>query len=194
MDVRIVCATNRNPLEEVRAGRFREDLYYRLHVISIQMPPLRERGSDMRLIAESLLLEYSEEENKSFNRFSPEAAAMLAAYEWPGNVREMQNVIRQIVVLNNGEEVDGAMLQAVLTGTMSPGVSAPVVDSVPETDMVSQTVLNADSTEILPLWKMEELHIQRALADCNDSIPKAAALLEVSPSTLYRKLGKKDPP
>lgn len=192
VDVRIVCATNRNPLEEVRAGRFREDLYYRLHVISIQMPPLRERGTDVRLIAESLLLEYSEEENRSFKDFSPDAIALLMAYGWPGNVREMQNVVRQIVVLNDAEEVDAGMLRSALTGPVPSETSLPVADTAIQSADDSQAGQAPGPVEILPLWKMEELHIQKALAACNDSIPRAAALLEVSPSTLYRKLGKKD--
>lgn len=210
VDVRIVCATNRHPMDEVKAGRFREDLYYRLHVISIQMPPLRERGTDAMLIAESLLLQYAEEENKPFKQFSPQAAAVMSAYQWPGNVREMQNVVRQIVVLNNAEAVEVAMLPPSVTSGR-PAATASITDAPPTTSETpgvesaasqviepSTTVSEDSSTdgaptadEILPLHKMEELHIQRALAACDDSIPKAAALLEVSPSTLYRKLGKK---
>ncbi len=199
VDVRIVCATNRNPMEEVKAGRFREDLYYRLHVISIQMPPLRERGNDVLLIAESLLLEYSEQENKPFRRFSTDAAAVLAHYGWPGNVREMQNIIRQIVVLNDAEEVTMPMLPpAVLPSTVSGGDPDSIETPAQGQPTFEQaaTITQSDSaasepSEILPLWKMEALHIQSALAASDGSIPKAAALLEVSPSTLYRKLGKK---
>ena len=191
VDVRIVCATNRDPLLEVRENRFREDLYYRLHVISIELPPLRDRGNDARLIAESFLLQYSEEEGKGFKGFSLPARRILEQYTWPGNVREMQNIIRQIVVLNNGTEVQPSMLPAALTSTdRAVPVPAPAESPVTMEVPVPEEPATPEE-EILPLWQVEERHIQKALAATNDSIPKAAALLEVSPSTLYRKLGKK---
>ncbi len=193
VDVRIVCATNRNPMEEVKAGRFREDLYYRLHVISIEMPPLRERGRDVLLIAESLLLEYSEQENKSFKGFSAAAGQVLSQYQWPGNVREMQNIIRQIVVLNDAEEVEAAMLPPAVSRHDVPLAVDPA-EAIAQPQVESVTVIESEApaaSEVLPLWKMEEIHIQKALEACDGSIPRAAALLEVSPSTLYRKLGKK---
>ena len=173
VDVRIVCATNKNPMEEVNAGRFREDLYYRLHVINIMLPPLRERNKDIHLIAESLLHQFSEEEGKNFTSFDPDVAKILRHYGWPGNVREMQNIIRAVVVLNSGPNVTVSMLPAPLN---SVDAAIPLVDKT-ETD-----------NPIQPLWKVEELHISQVLAACNDNVPRAAALLEVSPSTLYRKL------
>ncbi|NBB82637.1 MAG: response regulator, partial [Alphaproteobacteria bacterium] len=105
VDIRIVCATNRDPLREVEAGRFREDLYYRLHVIPVHVPPLRERGADVLQIAEHFLTDYAAEEGRRFERFADDASARLAAYHWPGNVRQLQNVVRNIVVLHDGVEV-----------------------------------------------------------------------------------------
>lgn len=105
VDIRFVCATNRSPLEEVTKGNFREDLYYRLHVIPINLPPLRERGKDPALIASALLKSYAAEENKVIEGFTPEATAILNEYDWPGNVRQMQNVIRIIAVLNNSRQI-----------------------------------------------------------------------------------------
>ena len=102
VDVRIVCATNRDPAEEVRRGRFREDLYYRLHVVPIHMPPLRARPEDIMDIAQASLLDFAAEEGKSFTGFDPEAAAVLISRPWPGNVRQLLNVIRNIVVLHDG--------------------------------------------------------------------------------------------
>jgi two-component system, repressor protein LuxO len=102
VDVRIVCATNRNPLEEVRAGRFREDLYYRLHVVPIHMPPLRERPEDIMEIAGAMLGQDALEEGKTFTGFHPEVARIPASRHWPGNVRQLLNVIRNIVVLHDG--------------------------------------------------------------------------------------------
>jgi len=207
VDVRIVCATNKDPMTEVRAGRFREDLYYRLHVINIALPALRERSDDVLMIAENLLNSYAAEEGKNFSEFSDEVIQALLSYRWPGNVRELQNVMRQIVVLNQGRMVSLEMLplqfRAALDATIeSPQPEPPVMDlaqaSKPavmeepagfeqtgENDNVADELT---STVILPLWKMEEKHIERALTACNQNIPKAAAILEVSPSTLYRKL------
>ncbi|HZB94002.1 MAG TPA: sigma-54 dependent transcriptional regulator, partial [Stellaceae bacterium] len=105
VDVRIVCATNRDPLAEVEAGRLREDLYYRLHVIPVQLPPLRERGGDVLLLARHFLAAFSAEEGRNFKDFTAEAEARLCAAPWPGNVRQLQNVIRQIVVVHDGERV-----------------------------------------------------------------------------------------
>jgi len=110
VDVRFVCATNRDPLEQVRLGTFREDLYYRLHVIPISLPPLRVRGSDVTDIARNFLEQFNKEEEKDFTCFTPEAEEIFLAYPWPGNIRQLQNVVRNVVVLNNGIEVAAAML------------------------------------------------------------------------------------
>lgn len=110
VDVRIVCATNRDPYAEVQAGRFREDLFYRLQVISIELPPLRERGDDILLIARHFLDKYGREERKSFKGFAPEVESILQTYAWPGNVRQLLNVVRNVVVLNDGDEIRPFML------------------------------------------------------------------------------------
>lgn len=110
VDIRFVCATNRDPLAEVKAGNFREDLYYRLHVVPIHMPPLRERGDDIVLLAEHFLKTFSQEENKNFTGFEKDVQKTLTDYPWRGNIRELQNVIRNAVVLNNGEMITREML------------------------------------------------------------------------------------
>ena len=114
-DVRIVCATNRDPMAEVRAGRFREDLFYRLHVVPLILPPLRDRGDDVMLISEYFLQQFAEEDGKEFVGFDEEARQALMAYGWPGNVRQLQNVIRNIVVMNAGGLVSRDMLPAELS-------------------------------------------------------------------------------
>jgi DNA-binding NtrC family response regulator len=103
VDVRFVCATNRDPLAEVEAGNFREDLYYRLHVIPLHLPALRDRNGDVIEIAQHFLGQYAAEEGKHFTSFSPEAEQIIGQFEWPGNIRQVQNVIRNIVVLNEGD-------------------------------------------------------------------------------------------
>src|SRR5690606_38452833 len=125
VDVRFICATNRDPLQEVAAGNFREDLYYRLHVIPLHMPPLRERERDVLDLAHHFLASFAAEEHKAFRRFAPEAEALLLSYDWPGNVRQLQNVLRNIVVLNEGETVEKAMLRDTLhRETPSRGTAA----------------------------------------------------------------------
>ncbi|MFM4648047.1 sigma-54-dependent transcriptional regulator [Aeromonas bivalvium] len=181
VDVRFVCATNRDPLAEVKAGRFREDLYYRLHVIPLSLPPLRERGEDILLLARNLLQNYAREENKRFKDFDAEAARVLLDYPWPGNVRELQNVVRNIVVLNDSELVSPAILPPPLNGGRSLQAGAALATV---TGGVAPAQANAP---IRPLWLVEKETIEQAIASCDGNIPKAAALLEISPSTIYRK-------
>ncbi|WP_339906908.1 sigma-54 dependent transcriptional regulator [Pseudomonas guineae] len=193
VDIRFVCATNRDPLEEVRAGRFREDLYYRLHVIPLRLPPLRERGSDCLLIAHHLLQDINAHENKAFQGFSAEVETIMQAYPWPGNVRELENAIMNMVVLGEGEQITADMLPESLRGSLQQA-SAPALSNrlTPAALMCSADSMARSSTvptdnEIRPLWMEEKLIIERAIALCDGNLPKAAALLEVSASTLYRK-------
>ncbi|WP_353216638.1 sigma-54 dependent transcriptional regulator, partial [Sandarakinorhabdus sp.] len=105
VDVRVICATNRDPAAEVAAGRFREDLFYRLAVIPLEMPPLRERGDDVVLLAEAFLERFAEQEGKTFEPLSQDVRARLLSNNWPGNVRELQNVVRRAVVMSAGPEL-----------------------------------------------------------------------------------------
>ena len=117
VDVRFVCATNRDPMLEVQAGRFREDLYYRLYVVPVELPPLRARGEDVLMIARHFLTQFAREERRGFQGYSAAAEQALARYGWPGNVRQLQNVVRNIVVLHDGERVELDMIpRAVRTG------------------------------------------------------------------------------
>ena len=189
VDVRFVCATNRDPLEEIAKGRFREDLYYRLHVIPLQLPPLREREDDVLRIARRFLATYAAEEEKEFPGFSDAASAILATYGWPGNVRELQNVVRQIVVLNSGGIVTPTMLPSPLRDTDVSASPAMSVASATSDDSVRapDSAPSKESTTIQPLWIVEKATIERAIEMCDGNIPKAAALLEISASTIYRK-------
>ncbi len=197
VDVRFICATNRNPQEEVRAGRFREDLYYRLHVVPIELPPLRQRGQDILLLANRFLQQCSLNENKQFDAFSTAAAEALLAYPWPGNVRELQNAIQHAVVLNNGKVVEAAMLS--MTISQSCAVYRPGLDHPPSTRFSTHPgrvdqVVQADSADqddqvgIEPLWLVERRAIESAINQCAGNVHKAADCLKVAPSTLYRKL------
>ena len=184
VDIRFICATNKDPLAEVAAGRFREDLYYRLHVIPIHMPPLRDRDRDILELANHFLGRFAEEENKDFRRFSPEVEVILASYEWPGNVRQLQNVIRNIVVLHKGEEV--------LKEHLPPPIDTALaeIDYMPRAQEIKRqavAVENPADNSVKPLAEVERDAIEHAIALCDGNVPKAAALLEVSPSTIYRK-------
>ena len=185
VDIRFVCATNRDPMEEVRAGRFREDLYYRLHVIPVDLPPLRQREDDVILIARHLLKSYTREENKKFERFTAETEAILRTFDWPGNVRQLQNVIRNIVVLNNEDVVTPSMLPPPLN-EISAFTEIPAQGGTQPGENLATSV-SGDATAIRPLWEVEKQVIEHTIEHCDGNIPKAAALLEISPSTIYRK-------
>ncbi len=185
VDVRFLCATNRDPLQEVARGRFREDLYYRLHVIPIHLPPLRERDTDVLAIAQRFLLDYAAEEGKAFKGFAPEVQAILLDYQWPGNVRQLQNVVRNIVVLNNAELVTPAMLPPPLNRPLRP-VSA--LTPVAEIDNAAGPPSHMPTPmDVRTLQEVEREAIEEAIALCEGNIPKAAALLDISASTIYRK-------
>jgi two-component system repressor protein LuxO len=193
VDIRIICATNRDPLEEVRVGRFREDLYYRLHVIPLHLPPLHGRGDDILAIAGEMLSKMALEEGKRFRGLSPAVAEALLRYLWPGNVRELQNVIRNVVVLNDGEQVSYDMLPAQLRSAIEKKIRpANETDRSTETPRASAIATVAGEAKplaaIRPLWQEERQVIENAIERCEGNIPKAAALLEVSASTIYRKL------
>lgn len=183
VDVRFICATNRNPEQEVAEGRFREDLFYRLHVIPIHIPPLRERVDDILTLANHFLRKFAAEERKAFRELSPEVEAVFMDYEWPGNIRQLQNVLRNVVVLFDAEQVTVDMLPPPLNGVPKRGTA--VIEAAPKP--LVRPALIASAQEIRPLHVVEKEAIERAIEFCDGNIPRAAALLEVSPSTIYRK-------
>ncbi|MFU8838394.1 MAG: sigma-54-dependent transcriptional regulator [Thiohalomonadaceae bacterium] len=183
-DVRFVCATNRDPWQEVQAGRFREDLYYRLYVVPIELPALREREQDILLLARHFLAEYARQEGKQFDDFSPDAIAALLAYPFPGNVRELQNLLRRVVVLQSGGSISAAMLSLpAATSSQSPGT---VSNKPAHPGSTGQQPPLAHSG-IRPLEEVERAYIEEAIALCGGSVIEAARQLGVSDSTLYRK-------
>lgn len=180
VNVRFVCATNRDPAGEVEAGRFRADLYYRLNVLPVALPPLRERIEDVLPLAEAFLATFSAEEGRGFARYEPAARALLMNYGWPGNVRQLENVIRRVVVMNDGEEITAAMLALALAHA---GHQA----SVPARSEAAQAPAAGSRTVIEPLWVQERRIIEAALDACEGNVGQAAAALGISPSTIYRK-------
>jgi DNA-binding NtrC family response regulator len=166
VDVRVIAATNRDLKEAMRQGHFREDLYYRLNVIEMNLPPLRERREDIPLIANYFLKECLPQTAKKFVGFSQEAMALFMDYGWPGNARELKNAIERAVVLAKGEIIQVSDLPGKLRSTPPP--AAPVHS----------------------LLHNERQLIQRVLAECNWNKYQAAKLLGISRSTLYGKMKK----
>jgi len=211
VDIRIICATNRDPLKEVEQGRFREDLYYRVHVVPIEMPPLRERGKDIIELATHFLKIYAKQDNKKFTGFNRAVEKLFKHFPWPGNVRQLQNVIRNIIVLNDDKQVIESHLPAQFkansTSTNSdssikavqehivinehPVVPSSTSDELDEHDTESpQDVRSIHSSSggiIRPMWQIEKETILNAIEFCNGNVLNAAVLLELSPSTVYRK-------
>ena len=177
-DVRVLAASNRRPEQAMAEGRLREDLFYRLNVIPLELPPLCQRDGDALLIAHAALARAAKAEGKPFRAISPEAETCLLAYAWPGNVRELDNVIQRAVVLHEGETITPAMLPAAVRAAGLPvAPNGPLFRKTPD----------AASADIQPLAAVERAAIEAALAACQASVPRAAALLGVNPSTLYRK-------
>jgi two-component system repressor protein LuxO len=180
VDVRFVCATNRDPRREIEAGRFREDLYYRLHVLPLHLVPLRARGGDVLLLARTFLTRFAAEEGRGFRRLDAAAEACIAAYPWPGNVRQLQNVLRRAVVLNDGERLTADMLPEEIAGTaaIAPPHALPRLTGAAEAPR---------ATGVAPMWLQEQRIIEQALTAFGGNIARAAAALEINPSTIYRK-------
>lgn len=160
---RVIAATNRNIEEAVKAGIFREDLYYRLNVISFNMPTLRERKEDLPLLTEHFILRYSQETNKNIDRLSREAMDEMMLYEWPGNVRELENAIERAVVMSKSREIQLVDL---------PIFRAEYVSSP------------HDNT----LKEVEKVHIIQILDENQWNIAKSAKILGIDRSTLYSKI------
>ncbi|HLG20178.1 MAG TPA: sigma 54-interacting transcriptional regulator, partial [Bdellovibrionota bacterium] len=170
-DVRIIAASNQNLEEAVREKRFREDLYYRLNVITITIPPLRSRRDDIPLLLNHFLVYYAQKNGKRITGFSEEVRQLLMDYGWPGNVRELENLVERAVVLTKGPEL--------------------TVDHLPEL-VRKAPAAEGDRIPIpigMPLEEVENLLIRETLKRAGGDKTLAAKLLGVAPRTIYRKLG-----
>jgi len=172
VDVRVIAATNVNPADAVKNGKLREDLYYRLNVFAIELPPLRVRKEDLSLLMQSFLAEFNDRNNKSVSAVDSSAMRMLEQYNWPGNVREVRNVIERAVILSNGEFIEPKHLPPLVTD--SPDVVKPVIALEPGT-----TVEEAERRLIL-----------MTLEHTRDNKTRAAEILGISLKTLHNKLNK----
>ncbi len=171
-DARLLTATNRDIDAEVHEGRFREDLFFRINVIRIDLPPLAARGHDILLLAQAFLSRASLQVKPRVTGLSNAAAARLLAYAWPGNVRELENCMERAVAMARGEDITVDDLPEIVRAYQSTDLSIP----------------GAPETELLPLEEVERRHILRVLAAVGGSKAAASAVLGLHPSTLYRKL------
>jgi DNA-binding NtrC family response regulator len=168
VDVRILAASNRDLKARIAQGLFREDLYYRLNVVTLEIPPLRERQSDIPELATFFLRRYAEENHRPVDGMSDEALAALSAYGWPGNVRELENVIERAVVLCDGTRVEAKHLPATLT-------PAALRDEAPKIPGAT-------------IQELERYAILKTLEACRGSTSRAAAILGISPRKVQYKL------
>jgi DNA-binding NtrC family response regulator len=171
---RVIAATNRDLEGEVEGKRFREDLFYRLNVVQIHIPPLRARASDIPLLADHFVQGFAARSGKSISGFSPEAHRVLSAYDWPGNVRQLENVIERAVALTRGEQIQVDDLHERIVRFNG---TSPAADEV-------------DLEHVLSLDQLERRQIERALRQNHGNKTRAAKALGIDRRTLYRKLDR----
>jgi DNA-binding NtrC family response regulator len=172
VDVRVIAATNVNPVDAVKNGKLREDLYYRLNVFLIELPPLRQRKEDLPLLIQSFLAEFNARNNKEVTAIDPAAMKIFEQYNWPGNVRELRNVIERAVILSTGEFIEPKHLPPLVTAAAAP--DAPAISLEP-----GVTVEEAEQRLIL-----------LTLQHTRDNKTRAAEILGISLKTLHNKLNK----
>jgi DNA-binding NtrC family response regulator len=175
LDLRLVCATNRDLLQMVKEGKFREDLYYRLAVVPLRMPPLRERQDDIPLLLAHYLKRFAAENNLAEVRLDADAIGVLARYPWPGNIRELRNTCENLAVLRAGKVLSAAELD--MRYSQSPSLGGNV-----------RPVLPAATGSMFDKQQNEKELLKQALASAAGNRTKAAELLGISRRTLHRKL------
>jgi DNA-binding NtrC family response regulator len=198
VDTRIIAATNRDLLEEIEASRFREDLYYRLNVVPVYLPPLRERHEDVEPLVMLFLQRYAEQNRREMRRVHPEAMRLLREHDWPGNVRELQNYVERAVILGSGPELTVEYLPPQLRGQVVPRPMRPRSAStdLPAlcAELVRQGIHTAGSaTNDLYdriVGRVERELIQQVLQSCDRVQIKAAARLGINRNTLHKKLAE----
>jgi two-component system response regulator AtoC len=182
VDVRIIAATNSDLKEAVHQGRFRDDLFYRLNVLPLVLPPLRERRQDIMPLAIDMVQHFNRELKKQFTGFTPTAAELLGNYSWPGNIRELKNVIERTMILAPVGDIDASFLPEEIRDF----AALPAVRSEPLTSMdVSPT-----GRQFLSLHELEDHYIQEVLAATGNNKSQAAKILGIHPTSLLRRLRK----
>lgn len=191
VDIRFVCATNKNPQQAIDDGLLREDLFYRLNVISLELPDLKEREWDALLLANHFLQVFAKTEDKLFIGFDEATEQLIHDYPWPGNVRQLENAINSAVIMSDGP------LLTVADMNISLKISDSDLKNLQCSEPLRQKTISQSQTgaaaegSLLPVKSLSEVEkeaIVNAMLHCGDNVSKAASLLDVSPSTLYRKM------
>lgn len=186
VDVRVIAATNKNLRTLVDNGEFREDLFFRLNVLKLDMPPLRVRSEDVILLASSFLTEFANENGKELKPLADTSIALLQSYSWPGNVRELRTAIEHGVVMSNDKQILPAHLPKFLTTLPSANTNGQeIAENTPNLAFATKTL---DTEPNFNLHQLEHDAIQKALAYCNNNRTETAKLLGISRRTLQRKL------
>ncbi|HEY6099437.1 MAG TPA: sigma 54-interacting transcriptional regulator, partial [Anaeromyxobacter sp.] len=186
VDVRVIAATHRDLPKLVKSGRFREDLFYRLNVINIPLPPLRERVDDVPLLAHHFLRRYAERLGKKVRTLAPDAVELLCGYRWPGNVRELENAIERAVVLCRGEAVTATDLPPAITGR-----TAPLVREAPASgDDAAWLALSYAAAKEQALRRFEKGYVEALMKACESNISAAARKAGMDRSNFKRVLRK----
>lgn len=178
VDIRIIAATNVDLARRIQESRFRMDLFYRLQIVSIHLPPLRQRGEDVLHLAEHFLRRFAGQFHKAFRTISPEAAQVFLGYAWPGNVRELRNLLERIVLLEDAEVLEPSHLPPELRA--APRRVAPASD------------LSGATVDLRPLREVEDEHIRRILAHCEGNKSRAARMLGLSRQGLLDRLKRSE--
>jgi two-component system response regulator AtoC len=181
VDVRIIAATNKDLKTAMAEGRFREDLYYRLNVVPLTIPPLRERREDILSLALDFLLRFNRELKKNFTGFTPAAADLLINYPWPGNIRELRNVIERTMILAPEGDIDAAYLPEEIRDHIAQVVTGPISHS----DELSPT-----GHQFVTLRELEDRYIDEVLVASGQNKTQAAHILGIHPTSLLRRLKK----
>lgn len=173
VDVRVIAATNRDLKEEIQKGRFREDLYYRLNVIPLVVPPLRDRKADIPILVEHFIVEFCRENHKEPKKISSAAMELLISYPWPGNVREIKNIVERMVIMTRGSMIE------------PKDVPDPVREqrkAQPELSFLEYSLLKDARREF------EKKFIMKRLMENDENISKTAEMIGIERSNLHRKI------
>lgn len=178
--IRIICTSSKDPLEQVKSGQFRADLYYRLNVVPLHLPPLRDRGMDVIEIAEAMVIRYATKEKRPARLLSQEVKALFLSYSWPGNIRELMNLLWHSVVVSNDQSIDLRHMPHQMQNMhlMQEGTEEKRHTQVDLLEYIQGKTLAEVEREVIEI----------AIARAGGSIPLASKSLGVSPSTIYRKL------
>jgi DNA-binding NtrC family response regulator len=189
VDIRVIAATNRNLEEMVEAGQFRADLYYRLNIVNLELPPLRERPDDIPILANHFAGKASSKHNKPTPTFAPGFLKRLVSYRWPGNIRELENVIERAVVISPSPLLDENLLPEKVIAQANTVPATPPPSAVPQLELV-EGVLPPDLSFETAIQNFKRQLVRQALRECNSSRSEAAHRLKISRQYLHRLINE----